>query len=83
MICLLAAFIIFNFASQIFEAKADEVAKEMTPVYVCEGDTLWSIVEENYDYTGDIRAAIHGVKRINHMTGSELTVGEVIYVPVR
>ena len=83
LICLIAVFTIINLFGGMFEAKADNVDREMVPVYVQEGDTLWNIVEDNYDYKGDIRAAVHEVKSINHMTGSELTPGEVIYVPVR
>ncbi len=39
--------------------------------------------EENYDYGGDIRAAISEVKSINHMSNSNLSIGDVIYVPIK
>ena len=66
----------------MFEAKADSSALDLMPLYVHDGDTLWGLVEANYDYCGDIRAAIHEVKAINHMTSSELTEGEIIYIPI-
>lgn len=83
LICLIAVFTIINLFGDMFEAKADNVDRETVPVYIHKGDTLWDIVEDNYDYEGDIRAAVREVKRINHMTGSKLTPGEMIYVPVR
>lgn len=82
LICLLAAIMILMLSGGLFEAQADITATDLIPVYVHEGDTLWSIVEENYAYSGDIRAAIHEVKCINHMKSSELAAGEVIFVPV-
>lgn len=81
LICLLAAFIIFNFSGSFLPAKADNIEQDMAPIYVSEGDTLWSIVQENYDYSGDIRAAINQVKTINGLTDSTINVGDVIYVP--
>ena len=84
LICLMAALMILMLTGGIFEveARADITATDLKLVYVHEGDTLWSIVEENCAYSGDIRAAIHEVKSINHMHSSEITEGEVIYVPV-
>lgn len=85
LFCLLVVFTICHFFFGLFEAKAqaDNAQRELMPICVHEGDTLWSIIEENYDYSGDIRAAISEVKSINHMSGSALTAGEVIYVPLR
>ena len=83
LLLLAAAFILINFCGGFFDAKADSAEPNLIPVYVQAGDTLWSIVEENYDYSGDIRAAISEVKSINHMPNSNLTVGEVIYVPIK
>lgn len=83
LLLLVAAFIIINFCGGFFEAKADSAEPNLIPVYVQEGDTLWSIVEENYNYSGDIRAAISEVKSINHMPNSHLAIGDVIYVPIK
>lgn len=83
LLLLVAAFIIINFCGGFFEAKADSAEPNLIPVYVQEGDTLWSIVEENYNYSGDIRAAISEVKSINHMPNSDLAIGDVIYVPIK
>lgn len=83
LLLLVAAFIIINFCGGFFEAKADSAEPNLIPVYVQEGDTLWSIVEENYNYSGDIRAAISEVKSINHMRNSNLAIGDVIYVPIK
>ena len=83
LLLLVAAFIIFNFCGCFFEAKADSAEPNLFPVYVQDGDTLWSIVEENYNYSGDIRAAISEVKSINHMSNSNLAIGDVIYIPIK
>jgi len=50
-------------------------------VYVLEGDTLWSLVEEYYDYRGDIRAAIYEVEQINGIDNALIRQGEIIYIP--
>lgn len=87
LICLVVVFTIIYFIGGSIVAKADNTAhgsveqQELIAVSVGYGDTLWSIVEENYDYSGNIWSAIHEVKVINHMTGSDLMVGDVIYVP--
>ena len=82
LICLIAAVMIIMLSGGMFEAKADNSASDLMPVYVHDGDTLWGLVEANYDYSGDIRAAVHEVKVINHMTSSELIEGEIIYIPI-
>ena len=83
LLLLVAAFIIINFCGGFFEAKADSAEPNLIPVYVQEGDTLWNIVEENYNYCGDIREAISEVKSINHMTNSDLAIGDIIYIPIK
>lgn len=83
LLLLVAAFIIINFCGGFFEAKADIAEPNLIPVYVQDGDTLWSIVEENYNFNGDIRAAISEVKSINHMENSNLAVGDIILVPIK
>lgn len=51
-------------------------------VYVVEGDTLWSLVDQHYDTDDDIREAIYQVKKINNIESSDLMPGEVIYIPL-
>lgn len=80
---LIIAFIIFNFVGHLPNAQADNSDYALMPIYVSAGDTLWSIVEENYDYTGDIRAAVSEIKKVNHLDSSELNAGDVIYIPVK
>ena len=38
---------------------------DLKAVYVVEGDTLWSLVDQHYDTDDDIREAIFQVKKIN------------------
>jgi hypothetical protein len=51
-------------------------------VYVRDGDTLWGLVDEYYNYAGDIRRAIHEVEQINGIDNAIIQQGEVIYIPV-
>ncbi len=68
-----------------FSAQADAnnftSERKFTPVYVVSGDTLWSLVEEYYDYQGDIRKAINEVKKINNLDNASIQQGQIIYIP--
>ena len=87
LICIVFAFMIFTFTGTFFEAKAENVSaadepKDLIPIYVNEGDTLWNIVQDNCDYSGDIRDFIRDVKELNNLKSSNITAGDIIYVPV-
>ena len=87
IVCIAVAFIIFTFSGAFFEAKAenvsvDEIPQDVMPIYVNEGDTLWNIVQDNCDYSGDIRDFIREVKELNNLKSSNINAGDIIYVPV-
>ena len=69
----------------VFSAEADDKVFDKTndlrPVYVLSGDTLWSLVEEYYDYEGDIRKAVYEVEQINNIDNGMICAGEIIYIP--
>lgn len=55
--------------------------QELQKIIVRSGDTLWNIIEANYDQEVDVRKAIYEVKRLNDLSSSELYVGQVLYLP--
>lgn len=83
LIAVLALLTIANFCFGNSSAQADDKLKgrELQPIQVCAGDTLWDLVSENYDYEGDIREAIYEVKKINGMERANISPGQIIYIP--
>lgn len=49
--------------------------EEYVSVYVCKGDTLWSIAKEYYDET-DVRTRVSEIKEINNLTNSSIREGQ-------
>lgn len=89
---LISIFVLCSFWGFTINAKADEpggghaadlsVPRELQAVSVESGDTLWNLIEEYYDYQGDIRNRIYEVKEINGMKESRIYPGQIIYIPV-
>ena len=46
------------------------------------GDTLWTIASDLARPDEDVRASISELKRLNGLTSSSLTVGQVLSVPL-
>lgn len=80
-VCLLICTALFNavFANGS-HASASEAEYEL--VYVCEGDTLWSIARENYPSSMNVRDIISDIKFINDMNSNTIYSGDVLYIPV-
>ena len=51
-------------------------------VIVNQGDTLWSLIKENYAYSGDIRKAIYEVQQINNLKTAAISPGEILFIPI-
>lgn len=49
--------------------------EEYVSVYVCKGDTLWSIAKDYYDET-DIRNRVSEIKEINNLKNSSIIEGQ-------
>ena len=49
--------------------------EEYVSVYVCKGDTLWSIASDYYDET-DIRNRVSEIKEINNLSNSSIREGQ-------
>ncbi len=77
-------FVAISFLCGNFSAQAEDTIsgdQELRAVYVNSGDTIWSLVEENCAYNGDIRKAIYEVKMINGIENGEIYAGDTIYIP--
>ena len=46
------------------------------------GDTLWSIASSVTDPGDDVRATVHTLMEINVLSESDLSIGQVVLVPV-
>lgn len=78
-IVIIFLFIFFNKTYSKTEIKYKEE-------YVCAGDTLWSIIEEQYNTNlylkgRDIRDIIKEIKDINNITNENLEIGQKILIP--
>lgn len=60
------------------EGKTDEVYKE---IIVYPGDTLWDIAVEHFDGSTDVRKVIYNIKKLNEMSSSELSIGQIVKLP--
>lgn len=82
--CAATALVISSAVCAVFIPADNAMASECeyTPVYVGEGDTLWSIVKENYPSDTDIRSKIYDIQSVNGMSTSTIYPGDVIYIPV-
>lgn len=72
----------------LFASKGSFSYSEKTykTIYVCSGDTLWSIATnlQNTEYYAgkDVRFIINDIKKINGLTNSNLLIGEEITIPI-
>lgn len=83
LLLLTICIFLFSFFGGVFNAQAGDQPRELQPVAVRSGDTLWELVDKYYQYEGDIRAAIYEVKQINDLNSAALTPGQIIYIPAK
>ena len=82
IVFLVLALMLLLFFMQGFNlAAATNNGRTINEVYVLSGDTLWNLVQEHYDYRGDIRNAIIKVQRLNNLTDTNLYSGQVLLIP--
>lgn len=84
--CILALLVLIltvNLLCGGFTAKANAQNgnRQLMPIQVRSGDTLWALVDDNYDHQGDIRKAIYEVQQINNLNGGNIQPGQIIYIP--
>ena len=76
-VCMLIILCIFNLIS------ASAVKnRETVTVRVASGDTLWSIASEANTSGKDVRDVINDIMEINNLSGSDITKGQSLMVPV-
>ena len=82
IVFLVLALMLFLFFLQGFNlAAATNEGRTINEVYVLSGDTLWALVQEHYNYRGDIRNAILEVQRLNNLNSTRLYSGQVLLIP--
>ena len=84
---LFLVFLIVFFISLLFtNISFSYNEKNYKSIYVHSGETLWSIacnLQSNSYYNGkDVRYIINDIKSINNLTNSNLSVGDILIVPV-
>ena len=82
---MLLCFILFTCTSVAVSGKSQEKIS-YNKIYVYNGDTLWSIAEEqkesnSYYKSKDVRCIIYDIKNINHMEDSNVFEGQELYIP--
>lgn len=59
-----------------------EGQKSVKTVLVCEGDSLWSIAQENYtELDGSLQEYIAEIRTTNQMTSDAVRVGTYLVIP--
>ena len=81
IILVFALLLFFLFVQGYNNAAAANTQRTINQVYVMSGDTLWALVQEHYNYDGDIRNAIIEVQRLNNLPNSRIYVGQVLMIP--
>jgi len=56
--------------------------EEYVSVYVCKGDTLWSIAKDYYNET-DVRNRVSEIKEINNLVNSSIKEGQELLLVKR
>ena len=85
MIILILAIIIFLLCIG-FNTTYSRTELKYKEEYVGQGDTLWSIVERQYNTNlyfkdKDIRDVIYEIKKINNLADGNLKIGQKILIP--
>lgn len=81
---LLAAFFFFGMLVQAYafgSADAEHAASVERTTVVTPGDTLWAIAAEFAPSGTDVRLYVHKLQKRNHLSSSQLQVGQVLVLP--
>lgn len=80
-LCILSVLLSTSFFTVYVNAK-EETSTNLIPVYVENGDTLWSLSDKYSGNDTDIRDYIAMVKEINHLNSVVIKPGKLLYFPV-
>ena len=78
---LLGAILSGSFTYMTVSASPDIYEKQIITVHT--GDTLWDIASDWSSKDEDIREVILRIQKENKLTGSNLSVGQQLVIPVR
>ena len=81
---ILSSFMVFfvSMSTQASDMDHQVTYKYFKSVYISQGDTLWSIAEENMDeHYHSTREYIEEVKRMNSLTSDQIVCGSYLIVP--
>ena len=78
---LLGAILSGSFTYMTVSASPDIYEKQIITVHT--GDTLWDIASDWSSKEEDIREVILRIQKENNLTGSNLSVGQQLVIPVR
>jgi LysM domain len=67
-------------AAQATRAESASPGRYLAKVAVRPGQSLWSLAEA-YDPDADTRQVVQQIRQLNSMTGDQVRVGEVLWVP--
>lgn len=69
-------------AGPMFITASASPNNESKIVIVQEGETLWSIAEDNFDYKKeDIREYIYNIRTVNNLEDSSINIGQRLKLP--
>ncbi len=80
LLVLLLVIVTASFLLLASGVRADGGPAPTAPYTVQAGDTLWGIAAETSS-GGDVRAAVHDLRRLNGLDGSVIVPGQVLRVP--
>ncbi len=81
LLVLLLVIVAVSFLLLASAVRADGGPAPTEAYTVQAGDTLWDIAAAVTDDGGDVRAAVHDVRRLNDIDGSVIVPGQVLRVP--
>ena len=80
MLAIICMIILLMFSVQ--SVSLGSTTEEYVSVYVCKGDTLWSIAKDYYNET-DVRNRVSEIKEINNLVNSSIKEGQELLLVKR
>ncbi len=81
LLVLLLVVVVASFLLLASAVRAGGGPEATAPYTVQAGDTLWDIAATATADGGDVRGAVHDLRRLNGLDGSVIVPGQVIRVP--
>ena len=79
---LLLFLFIMSFTVSALANSINDKTENCTIVTVCNGDTLWDLIQENNpDYCGNMNEAVYKTCKLNNMTTAMLQTGQTVLIP--